>query len=258
MTPSKDIQLSTLYDNIESHLRALESLGVTSDKCATMLFLLVESSLPEELLRAWQRSSMTHGSTARELENVETQAEDRLTQLIKFLSFEAKVQSELRISMAVKGFGLKSSEKSDSDKLRKNKNRHENRDVPSAMGLLSTKGNIDKCLFCDSSEHDSCGCEVAKKMSLEKRREVVKNKHVCFNCLKKGHSCKVCRSKITCAWCNRRHLIIMCPEEGKRDNVPEDSPPVTTSCIANQSSVSEVFLQTIKVKIVNGNNKVVV
>lgn len=81
MTPSKDIQLSTLYGNIESHLRALESLGVTSDKCAAMLFPLVESSLPEELLRAWQRSSMTHGSTARELENVETQAEDRLTQL---------------------------------------------------------------------------------------------------------------------------------------------------------------------------------
>lgn len=50
----------------------------------------------------------------------------------------------------------------------------------------------------------------------------------------------------------------MCPEVGKRDNVPEDSPPVTTSCIANQSSVSEVFLQTIKVKIVHGNNKVVV
>jgi len=52
MKPSGKTQIARLYDRIESHLRALEMLGVTTDKCAAMLFPLVKSSLPGELLRA--------------------------------------------------------------------------------------------------------------------------------------------------------------------------------------------------------------
>ncbi|GFX54991.1 uncharacterized protein TNCV_4356471 [Trichonephila clavipes] len=40
---------------IEAQLRALESLGVTKEKYAAMLFPLVESCLPSEILRAWER-----------------------------------------------------------------------------------------------------------------------------------------------------------------------------------------------------------
>ncbi|KYM87380.1 hypothetical protein ALC53_03567 [Atta colombica] len=34
----------------------LETLGVTTDKCAAILYPLIESSLPEEVLWEWQRS----------------------------------------------------------------------------------------------------------------------------------------------------------------------------------------------------------
>ena len=47
------ISLSSLYDNLESHLRALETLRVTTNTCSAILFPLVESCLPEEFLRAW-------------------------------------------------------------------------------------------------------------------------------------------------------------------------------------------------------------
>ncbi|GFV20598.1 uncharacterized protein TNCV_776441 [Trichonephila clavipes] len=49
------VNLSSLYDKIEAQLRALESLGVTKEKYAAMLFPLVESCLPVEILRAWER-----------------------------------------------------------------------------------------------------------------------------------------------------------------------------------------------------------
>ncbi|KAJ8973582.1 hypothetical protein NQ317_011836 [Molorchus minor] len=45
-TPGNKIDLSFLYDKLESQLRALETLGITSDKYAAMLFPLVESCLP--------------------------------------------------------------------------------------------------------------------------------------------------------------------------------------------------------------------
>lgn len=48
---NEETSLSKIYDKLEAQLRALESLGVTKDKCAAMLYPLVESSLPEELIR---------------------------------------------------------------------------------------------------------------------------------------------------------------------------------------------------------------
>ncbi|KAJ8962359.1 hypothetical protein NQ318_018342 [Aromia moschata] len=54
-TSKNKMDLSMLYDKIETQLRALETLGITSDKCAAMLFPLIESCLPEDLIRVWQR-----------------------------------------------------------------------------------------------------------------------------------------------------------------------------------------------------------
>lgn len=55
-----------LYDKLETQLRVLKSLYVTTEMCAAMLYPLVEASLPEELLRVWQR----HPSSTSAGENV--------------------------------------------------------------------------------------------------------------------------------------------------------------------------------------------
>lgn len=48
---NKQNTISSLYDKLETQLHGLESLGVTSDKYAAMLYPLVESALPEEILK---------------------------------------------------------------------------------------------------------------------------------------------------------------------------------------------------------------
>ncbi|GFS81986.1 uncharacterized protein TNCV_1790601 [Trichonephila clavipes] len=50
------VDLPLLYDELESKLRSLESLGKTQDKYGDFLTPLVESCLPEEVLVAWERS----------------------------------------------------------------------------------------------------------------------------------------------------------------------------------------------------------
>lgn len=73
--------LSHIYDKLESYIRALETLGVTTDKCEAMLYPLVESSLPEEILRAWQRSGVRdNGATGGQLEQ-----KDRLRRLLEIV-----------------------------------------------------------------------------------------------------------------------------------------------------------------------------
>ncbi|GFU45188.1 uncharacterized protein TNCV_4236201 [Trichonephila clavipes] len=87
------VNLSSLYDKIEAQLRDLESLGVTKEKYAAMLFPLVESCLPSEILRAWERYV---GYSSDE------SGKKDLDSLMKFLSIE--VSSEDRIKLARNSF----------------------------------------------------------------------------------------------------------------------------------------------------------
>ncbi|KYQ52444.1 hypothetical protein ALC60_08432 [Trachymyrmex zeteki] len=138
--------------------------------CAAMLYPLVESSLLEELLRARQRHPSAAGIT---------DMKERLTKLMTFL--QSEVEAEQRIALAVNGFNL--STKDSKDKKAKN-SKTEPSEIPTAAGLLNAKEiRIIKCIFCNES-HDSSQCEKAKKMSMEERTSIVKDKNACFYCLK--------------------------------------------------------------------------
>ena len=44
------MSLTIIYDKLEMHIQALETLGVMTEMCTALLFPLVESSLPKETL----------------------------------------------------------------------------------------------------------------------------------------------------------------------------------------------------------------
>ncbi|GBO41777.1 hypothetical protein AVEN_73271-1, partial [Araneus ventricosus] len=48
-------ELSTLYDKLQTGIRSLDSLGLTKDKYADILFPLVESTLPIDIVKMWDR-----------------------------------------------------------------------------------------------------------------------------------------------------------------------------------------------------------
>jgi hypothetical protein len=51
--PKEALTFSSIYDKLESHVWTLEALGVTTNTCSAILFPLVESCFPKELLRSW-------------------------------------------------------------------------------------------------------------------------------------------------------------------------------------------------------------
>ncbi|GFY18182.1 integrase catalytic domain-containing protein [Trichonephila clavipes] len=63
--------MTSLYDKLESYLRAL---GVTTEKCASILYPMVESCFQEDFLKAWNRSVTSAAST---------DAKERLTNLMQ-------------------------------------------------------------------------------------------------------------------------------------------------------------------------------
>jgi hypothetical protein len=129
------VTLSSLYDRIETQLRALETLGVATDKYAAMLFPLVESCLSEEVLRAWQRSRYVDSSCPN--------GETRLESLMGFLKSE--VENEERVTMAIRGFSLGGDIGAKSQKMESGS--RSKRAIPTTAGLINCKFGKVTCVF---------------------------------------------------------------------------------------------------------------
>lgn len=75
MKETTGMSLSSLYDKLEIQLRALETLGVTNDKNASMLRPLVESALPTDFTEVWER----HRNVNKIKENDFIQGDTKIT-----------------------------------------------------------------------------------------------------------------------------------------------------------------------------------
>lgn len=220
---SEKLDLDELYDQLECHLRFLEILGVTTGNCAAILCPLLESCLTPEFLRAWQRSCT---------EDEVTDADRRLIRLRSFIKTE--VQGEQRILLAKERFGMSESTTSNKKPCQENPGkfrRDTRKDIPTATGLLTQSGRAP-CIFCSQQNHESVACFRARDMSLDDKLKVVKDSKCCYLCLKRSHSSKICRLKSSCALCDRKHAIILCP------NYSHSNGRTTISQISTGSNVS--------------------
>lgn len=268
----QNIDIATLYDKIETQLRALETLGITSDKCSAMLFPLIESCLPHDLLRVWQRSAHFHGPSGLEegsaAQLLLSPLEERLKNLMLFLRNE--VENEQRIALAVEGFGLSDNRSSAKPGLRGDNSSFGTRNSPrkfegtTAMGLVNAEGC--SCLFCGGT-HGSEACFKAQRMTYAQKRELLSKAGACFKCLKVGHNSKRCRGRLRCVVCSRSHVALMCSElPTNKDSVKQLDDPKQrnastkdqTQSLANQTSSTHVFLQTLKLTLIGPNGSKVV
>ena len=79
-------------------------------------------------------------------------------------------------------------------------------------------------------------------MGVMARKELTKQKHLCFNCLGKGHGVKNCPRRIKCRRCSRRHhFLLHQPSEvnGDGETTSRASKKDTTPGLSsNQTSTS--------------------
>ncbi|UYV77293.1 hypothetical protein LAZ67_15000380 [Cordylochernes scorpioides] len=198
--------LAQLYDDLVAHLHSLGSLGVdTKSGGVAFLYPLVESSLPLELIKIWQRSctpfkERDYSEIEAGIEHSGAKAFDKLEGLIKFLKQEVK--NAERISFVAEGF-------EPSLPLKQGKRENNPPKIHTASALFVGKTNLP-CLFCDKDNHLSQNCFKAAKMLESDRLKRVQDAKVCFKCLRKNHLKKDCRSSVKCKRCQGPHFEIMC------------------------------------------------
>ena len=183
--------LRHLYDEVESHVRSLRSLGVTPDSYGALLSPVLLSKLPPELRLIVSRkvsdSTLSVDSLLETMEG-ELLARERALPLAKTPS-----------------------------------RRNQDKTHPTSTALFSgahspTSGPT--CCYCQQS-HPSADCTSVP--SVNARRQILRTSGRCFNCLRKGHLVRNCRSPRRCQKCSSRHHSSIC--EGRSPQQSEDQPP---------------------------------
>lgn len=203
---------------------------------STFLYPIVESTLPEEVLTAWQRSPNwgKDGSTMRP-------PQTDLQLLTDFLKVEVQCKDQRQLVQS--GFQSQKKPKKEMDVIFRRE------DCSTVSGLFV--GSMVKCLFCNNS-HESQLCAKAASINLENRKKVVTEKKACYTCLKTGHGSRNCKAVVKYVFCQRRHSSMLCPVMKKNqspESAPEQTPSQITPSMTNMQCSGDVILQTMFVNL---------
>ncbi|KAJ8882072.1 hypothetical protein PR048_018560 [Dryococelus australis] len=194
---------------------SLESLGVTGDQYAAFLFPLVESSLPEDILK--ENSVHLQNETLENLHRYKL----------------SKWRGEKRVSLY-----QMPAQRATKSKMKEEEN----------MAIASNLFSGDSDAFDNNRNlHQSKNCLKVQKMTLMEKNILMKTR--CFQCLKQGHTSRACRTNVKCQTCERRHYGLLCP--GLRQKITETTPenevkeyPLSAT-LTNQSYITPVLDQPV-------------
>ncbi len=116
-----------------------------------------------------------------------------------------------------------------------------------ATSLIVTEVHL-KCRVCQM-DHLTHKCELLLSQSKQQRRDEVKQKGLCFNCLRPNHRASNCQNSNTCKKCNKKHHTIL------HDSSSTDSSP--KSNFSQSCSSEQVLLPTVLVNVEDSTGKLV-
>ncbi|OXA45863.1 hypothetical protein Fcan01_19012 [Folsomia candida] len=255
VTNKEKFPLSKLVLQLRTHLRALQSLNIGNASPETFLFPMVESSLPEEVLRAWQRNPMS-----RQDGSLMDPPKTKLSLLVEFC--ETEVRSEQQINLARDGFGVNVLPDKLSKKGQRDPKKLGGSESPATAAALFTSDKSNSCIFCDKTGHNSPECYKARKMPMDEKTEKIKEQRACFKCLKRNHVASKCKGKVKCSICEKPHHQVMCShKQSKEEEAGTDGVKTMTNIqptVAMKTSTNEdkvVLRETMRVKVSGNKNQ---
>ncbi|XP_060571807.1 uncharacterized protein LOC132729986 [Ruditapes philippinarum] len=198
------------YDKLEAYIRGLESLGQCQNTYGTLLVPVIIDKLPAEIRKSLARENgndewlleTLRKALYRELNIMETgQTTDDLTGYRSTASFFTDARQKT-------GTGSHVTQNS----------------------ARETFDDQEQCIFCNEF-HNAKYC--TKVTDVRARKDVIRNKHLCFNCLNNQHQVINCPSNYRCFKCRRKHHTSIC----------ESSPDPNLNTGASESTQSSTEYQ---------------
>ena len=70
------------------------------------------------------------------------------------------------------------------------------------------------CVYCEKPDHKSVNCKTVA--SVDERKRVLSNKHLCFNCTGTRQKTVDCRCRVVCEVCQKKHHTSICDRLGEQ------------------------------------------
>lgn len=194
--------MKEFYDNLETYIRGLRSLGKTEDSYGDLLIPIIFEKLPGQLKTQISRDHGDKGWTLKELKDSiyrEIQASEageyENTDIVNPISSTAAFYVGSRTKHT-------ESPTTNSKPLQ-------------VRPLL--------CVFCKGSHYPT---ECMKVVDKTKRYEIAKRDRLCYNCLRGNHRIQNCKSQWRCKTCRGKHHTALCIKEGNQEgnHTSQDTP----------------------------------
>jgi len=188
-----------LSDGLQSHVRSLQTLGITGEQYGVVLTPLLLSRLPEDLRMEWARDGLDK--------------ESDLNFLMEFLRLQVERKER------AEAFVYAPEPPQPSQTSSKKNGRRSSPPPPTAAALPAPSTTADRrtCAVCGASNHETKRCRRLTQAPLEERSKVLRNARLCFACLGVGHLARSCDRR--CTDCNGRHHRLLC---GAQRETPQD------------------------------------
>ena len=203
--------LRRLYDQAEANIWSLRALGVEPESYGAMLSSVLLSNLPLDVRLIVSRKVSA----------------DDLDMDILLKTFEQELIARERANNSVPQPPRRAHQQGHS----------------ATSAFVASAPGAPACAFCQQS-HSPTECSVVP--DLYDRKKILRKSGHCFNCLRKNHLSRNCRSTSKCRRCNGKHHTSIC-EQGSRSGespslatptehnpeVPAYSPSSTTSTLCS-------------------------
>ena len=164
--------LRKIYDEVEFSVRNLKSLKVETSSYGSLLVPLLNEKLPIRF-------------------NLACKFKDDVWKLDNMLIFlKTEIEAEDRSRFSTGSLSYKNSPKSYS------------------TSALLTHASKKACPLCNLANHSASKC--LKVANPDIRKQILREKRLCFIYLQSGHVAKFCKASYQCKKCNGKYNILVC------------------------------------------------
>ena len=202
-----------LQEGVTENVRALRNMGLPLEHWDTILVHIVTSKLDHESRKAWE---LAHPGTDLPTFNAmmefltrRSRALESSLELQSVLPNETKPSTE---SKQTSGYGKKSQMLENKASAGSHPSKESNQ---TRNQTLAYHGSSEKCPCCDNF-HKLYGCSQFSALKLAERRNLIKEKKLCFNCLRPYHTSRELASQFvrnvvtsTIVYFTEKRLLLM-------------------------------------------------
>jgi len=185
---ASSVNLRMHQNGINSHLRALKALKLPVEHWDALIIHLMVEKLDVESHRLWESN----------------RSSDSLPSMQDYLAFLNQRCLILESIETRSNYGQAARLTSYGDKI----NRYAPKKRSYTTAFATTNKPIPSCTTCSGGQHPLYTCREFLGMTISARREHVRSKRLCYNCLRPDHAARQC-SRGSCRTCQGKHHTLL-------------------------------------------------